>query len=180
MKLPVFSADDFLAAFQRLLPRGRIWPREPDAIQTQTLSTLMPLWERLAARDNNLVVDGFPATANEVLPDWEKATGLPDPCLGASPTLAQRQAQLVARIGMAGGASIPDMTAFAAALGYTITVTEFAAARFGRSRFGDPMFDERWAYVWNVTCDPAAVTLLSCELNRIRAAHTTLLFNFSE
>ena len=193
-----YSAADLFGLFQKLLPRGRAWPRDPDAVQTQALAPLMPSYARLLARDNNLVRDSFPATTVELLPEWELSLGLPDPCSGEDPTIASRQAHVVARFSYSGGQSVPYFVGYAAALGFEIEVEEFIPARYGIARYGTPYYGRDWAYVWRVhapaiTVTPArygearwtdpynlwASTVLPCELNRIKPAHTVLLFSYS-
>lgn len=192
-----YSADDFLAAFQGLLPTGPVWPRDPDAVQTQALAALMPTWARLAARDENLLVDAFPQTTVELLPEWEASLGLPDPCAGESPLLSDRRNQVVARFAGNGGQSEAYFISFAAALGYAITITQFRPRRFG-DRFGTPMRGAAWAYAWQVNAATKPVTyrqfgsslfgepystfgstVLQCELDRIKPAHTVLIFSYS-
>ncbi|WP_338085472.1 putative phage tail protein [Gluconacetobacter entanii] len=93
-----YSAADFLAAFQRHLPTGPIWPREAGSNQATALGCLMPTLERLAQRDENLLIDAFPATTVELLPEWQASLGLPDACAGTDPTIEQQRAQVVARL----------------------------------------------------------------------------------
>lgn len=191
------SEADLLAGLQRLMPMGRIWPREPDAVQTQVLATWVPAYARLYARDNHLLVDSFPATAVELLPEWEATLGLPDPCAGPAPTIVQRQAQVVARLTARGGQSVPYFTAYAAQLGFPVTITEFVPARYGRPNYGKPRYGRDWAHVWRVTAPAVAVTparygahragepyaswgskVLECELGEIKPAHTILQFAY--
>ncbi|WP_197520275.1 putative phage tail protein, partial [Paraburkholderia tropica] len=54
-------------------------------------------YERSTSRANYLLIDSFPPTAYELLPEWESTLGLPDPCAGEAPTIPQRQAQVLAR-----------------------------------------------------------------------------------
>ena len=197
MPLIDFSAADLFGVLQKLLPRGRVWPRDAGAVQTQALATLTPAYARLLARDNTLVRDAFPATTVELLPEWEATLGLPDPCAGEDPTVEIRQAHVKARFVYSGGQSVPYFVGYAAALGYPITVTEFAPMRFGQP-FGQPMYGVAWAYAWQVNAptfvvrdftfgqgsfgDPFATwgnTVLQCELNRLKPAHTVLLYNYS-
>ena len=193
-----FSSSDFLSAFQALLPRGAVWPREPEAVQTQALAALMPTWSRLAERDENLLVDAFPATTDELLPEWEASLGLPDPCAGESPTIQQRQAQVLARFAGAGGQSIAYLTSFAAQLGFAITIQQFAPARAGLLRAGQPAYGTAWAFAWQVTTAGTTTVrfragasaageplgswesaVLQCELQRLGPAHTTVIFAYS-
>jgi uncharacterized protein YmfQ (DUF2313 family) len=198
MLAPNLTAADFLLALQALMPRGRVWPRDSDAVQTRTLSGCAPTFVRLTSRANQLLVDGFPATAYELLPDWEASLGLPDPCAGASPTVPQRQAQVTARFTNSGGQSIEYLTAYAASLGYTVVITQFAPARVGQSRVGQPLCGVDWAFACLITAplntivrarvgvsaagEPLAAwgnAVLECELRAIRPAHTIPIFAYA-
>src|SRR5690349_19184852 len=159
MLAPNYKAADFLKALQGLMPRGRVWPRDPDAVQTQVLSGLAPSYERSTARANYLLVDAFPATTYELLPEWESTLGLPDPCAGVAPTIAQRQAQVLARFVGVGGPSIASLAAFAANLGYTVTITQFVEARAGQMRAGDPCNGTAWSFAWQVNAPLNTVTI---------------------
>ncbi len=197
MPLIDYGPAELFGLMQRLLPRGRIWPRDADTVQSRTLTTLAPTYARLLGRDNNLVRDAFPGTTVELLPEWEASLGLPDPCSGLDPTIELRQARVFARFAYSGGQSIPYFVAYAAQIGFAISVQEYAPARFGRAQFGTPFYGPGWAYVWRVTApaitqtparfgsgrfgDPYVAwqtTSLACELNRIKPAHTVLLFSY--
>lgn len=197
MPIPAWSPADFLSAFLKLLPRGRPWATASDATMPQALATLMPTYSRLAARDANLLVDAFPATTDELLPEWQYSLGLPDPCAGPSPGLQQSRAQVVARLAVGGGQSIPYFITFAANLGYAITITPFTPFRAGVGRAGGAIMGDDWAYAWQVNAPNITVTyfraglsavgeplatlgnaVLQCEIRRLAPAHTTVLFNF--
>lgn len=198
MRAPAYTADDYLAALQALMPRGRVWPRDPDAVQTDFLSGLAPSCERVSDRANQLLVDGFPETTNELLTEWEQSLGLPDPCAGASPTLQARRAQVVARFAGGGGQSVPYIISYAANLGYTITITQFVPARVGLLHAGDPLNGPDWAFAWRVNASTYTLlpfragisaageplsfngnAVLECELKAIAPAHTTVFFKYS-
>jgi len=198
MPAPNYSAADFTGALQALLPRGRVWPRDRDATQTKAISGLTPTYERQTARANQLLVDGFPATTHELLPEWESALGLPDPCAGIAPTLQLRRAQVVTRFAGSGGQSIPYIVAYAASLGFAITVTQFSPARVGVLRAGDPINGQAWAFAWRVNAPlqtaydfrvgistagealtTVANTVLECELREISPAHSTPFFAYT-
>ncbi|MCA8264789.1 MULTISPECIES: YmfQ family protein [Burkholderia cepacia complex] len=198
MLAPNFTAADFLKALQGLMPRGRVWPRATDAVQTKVLSGLAPSYERQTARANYLLVDAFPATAYELLPEWEETLGLPDPCAGPAPTIPQRQSQVVARFVGNGGPSIAELIQFAANLGYTVTITQFVEARAGQLKAGDPCCGTDWSFAWQVNAPLNTVVfalagamaagdalaswgnaVLECELRAIAPAHTILIFAYS-
>jgi len=198
MLAPNYTAADFLKALQGLMPRGRVWPRDPDAIQTQVLSGLAPSYARGTARANYLLVDAFPATTYELLPEWESTLGLPDPCAGVAPTIPLRQAQVLARFVGVGGPTIASLTAFAANLGYTVTINQFVEARAGQMRAGDPCCGTAWSYAWQVNAPLNSITVaragamaagdalaswgnavLECELKAVMPAHTIPIFSYS-
>lgn len=198
MAVPIYRAEDYLAALQALMPRGRVWPRDADAVQTKTLAGLAPSYVRNNQRAATLLVEALPSTTYELLPEWEATLGLPDPCAGPSPTIEGRRAQVVARFAGSGGQSIPYFVSFAANLGYTITISEFIPARAGILRAGQPLNGAAWAYAWRVHSslntvrharagafsagEPLASwgnAVLECELKAIAPAHTVLLFSYS-
>ncbi|OTP79500.1 YmfQ family protein [Caballeronia sordidicola] len=198
MLAPFYKAADFLAAMQALLPRGRVWPRDSDAVQTKVFSGLAPCYERQTARANYLLVDAFPKTAVELLPEWEETLGLPDPCAGVAPTVTARQAQVVARFSGIGGQTPAYYISYAALLGYTITITQYAPARVGQSRVGQPLNGFAWAFAWKINAplntivrstvgvsrvgDPLASwgnAVLQCEVSEIIPAHTIPIFAYS-
>ncbi|MFC0407908.1 YmfQ family protein [Roseomonas elaeocarpi] len=193
------SASHLLTIFQKLLPRGAVWPRDPTAGQTRALGTLMPTYARLLTRDNNLLVDAFPSTTYELLPEWESSLGLPDSCIGDTPSTQQRVARVVARLTATGGQSRAYFIAQAAALGYAVTITEFKVARAGLSRVGDRLNGEAWGHAWRITAPAQTVTYaragraaagdalaawgnaaLVCTMSRIRPAHTVLQIAYGD
>lgn len=197
MAAPVLLAQNFLNAIQSLLPRGLVWPRDQQAVQTQTLMGLAPTYERNTSRANYLLVDAFPGTTYELLPEWESTLGLPDPCADGSPSVQQRRAQVVARLANSGGASAAYFIQFAANLGYSVSVESYTPARAGQARCGDADYSEAWAHAWAIDLPLSTVTyaqanrsaagdplaswgnaVIQCEMNAIKPAHTVLLFNY--
>lgn len=196
MGAPLFTDDDFVAGFQNLLPTGPVWPRDADAVQTQTIRPLIKGYTRNTARAVNLLSDAFPVEPVELLPEWESTLGLPDPCAGTSPTIQQRQQQVAARFIASGGQSVAYFVQVAAALGYEITITQFAPLKVGQV-VGTPLYGAAWAFAWQVNAptftierflvgrdavgEPLAQwgnTVLQCELQRLAPAHTTLIFSY--
>lgn len=199
MAAPQYSADDYRQAFQFLLPRGRAWPRESDAVQTALADGLTRSYERQNADANYLLFDAFPATSAALLTEWEETLGLPDSCYRSSvSTVSDRQGQVVAKFAYAGGQTPQYFIDVAAKLGYSVTITQYTPARAGITRAGMPAYSSAWAFAWTVNGptisvqyaragsaragDPLAVwgnSLLLCKLAQIAPAHTILLFNLS-
>lgn len=192
-----YAAWDFLAQFQRLLPRGRVWQRGWGLPQAEALLTLMPAWVRLHGRANDLIADAFPCSTLELLPEWEASLGLPDECIGELDTLQQRQSAVCAKFTARGGQSVDYFIALAAAAGYDITIQQFAPFRASINRAGDPLYSEDWAYAWRISAplatmvyftaghsvagDPLAAwgnATLTCLIERYAPAHTHIIWDF--
>lgn len=199
MPPPVFSATDYLWQTQRLLPRGRVWSRGWGTIAAQYLLTLMPSWVRLNARAANLVTDAFPCAPLELLPEWEASLGLPGLCTGPLPTLQQRQLAVCSKFTVRGGQSVHYFQGLAATLGYPIRIQQFAPFRCGRNRCSQPLFSEKWAYVWRVLGPPVTTVyfragrstageplrtwgneLLECAFEFAKPAHTHIIFAYEQ
>lgn len=140
-----------------------------------------------------------PRTCSMTLPDWERVYGLPESCIaqaGISQSIAARRAALVAKVNMRGGQSRAFFIALAAALGYSITITEWAPQTTEHdSEY--PVTDEPYRFIWQVnsslynlreltTEDDTEMataewgnTLLQCVINRYKPAHTYVIFAYS-
>jgi uncharacterized protein YmfQ (DUF2313 family) len=197
--LPERSAADYLAALKALLPTGAVWPRDAGSSPVRVLQGVATSVARLRARADALLVDAYPSTTYELLPEWEATLGLPDPCAGGSPSLPQRQQQVAAQLTAQGGQSVAYFIGQAKALGFEISITQFAVARIGAARIGEPVNGEAWAHAWRVVAPAQTVTLarigasgigdplaswgnavLTCALSRLRPAHTVLQIGYGE
>ena len=186
-------ADRLLA----LLPSGRVWPREPGAVIPQAAAGMAPSFARLDARAAALLQDAPAGDLVELLPEWEATLGLPDPCAGEQPTIELRQRSVRAQIAARGGQSIPYFVALALALGFAVTVDEFAPARADVLAADDPVYGPDWADTWRITLpalsleefaadesyadDPLASwgsKTAECTLGRYAPGHTILQFAY--
>jgi uncharacterized protein YmfQ (DUF2313 family) len=133
------SGDDYTQAFLSLLPQGQAWPRDPGSTLARGCDGLMQYWGFVDSRAGDLLETESDARATfELLPDWERAWGLPDPCLTHPPTaLNERRVALVTKMTMLGGQSRPFFVSVAKAFGYDIHITEYAPYMTGVSRCGD-------------------------------------------
>lgn len=194
---PPFGNADYQAAMLALMPRGIIWPRGPQSVQSETLAALAPSYTRSTAAALQVLVDASPATTQNLLPEWEESLGLPDPCTPASPTLEQRQANVRAKFAARGSMSVSYFITLAATLGFDITITEFTDYTIGEA-VGLPMYGPAWAYAWQVSSpqiqtfyfeagssavgDPLAtfdVGELVCQFLRYKPAETIVFFSFT-
>ncbi|RKP50505.1 YmfQ family protein [Trinickia fusca] len=197
MAAPNYQTSDFVDTLQALMPRGLAWPRDSSSVMTQVVEGLAPTWTRHTQANNYLLVDAFPATSVDLLPEWEAALNLPDPCAGASPTLQGRQNQVVTRLVNSGGQSAPYYIGYAGTLGYNVTVTEFTPFRVGQQAMGAQLGTQDWAYAWQLNAPPVTITyfsighacmgqalaswgnaVLECELREVQPAHTILNFAY--
>lgn len=193
------TAAEYLANLQALLPQGFAWPRQADAALTKLLLAWADELARIDGRAADLVEEADPRTTAELLADWERVAGLPDPCveaLAGTQTTAQRRAALVAKLTTIGGQSAAYYIALAASLGYTISVTEFDLHDV-EDNVEHPLYGTPWQFAWQVNAaednigrlavtdtveDPLAWwgnELLECVIERLKPAHTHVLFAYT-
>lgn len=187
MAAPQYSSDDFLRALQALMPPGRVWPRDPNAVQTKVLAGIAQVYATQTARANNLLVDAFPATTQELLPEWEATLGLPSLAAGPSPSIQARQTLVMARLVGSLGVSVAGLTQYAAQLGYNITIAQVVPPfRCGMNRCGQPLGGLEHMFAIQVTATANASmpfgaygpAVLQDELTRILAPTTVLILTF--
>ena len=131
--------DEYQFALSALLPKGIAWPRWPTTVQQAVIRGLAGIWGFVDSRAADLLErESDPRQTVEMLDSWEKAWGLPDPCLeGAEQTIGQRQQALVMRMTLLGAQSRVFFIGVAAQLGYTVTITEYRPFMVGIDRCGD-------------------------------------------
>jgi uncharacterized protein YmfQ (DUF2313 family) len=194
---PAFGDADYQQAMLRLLPRGRVWRGDSASNLSATLLALAPTYTRSMAAAAQVLIDADPATTENLLAEWEASLGLPDPCTVSSPSIEQRQAAVRAKFGARGALTKDYFIALAAALGFSVTITEFSPASVGRP-CGLPLCGAAWAFAWEVSA-PEITTFYSavghsavgdpltsydagelvCRITRDAPAETTVFFVFS-
>lgn len=126
------DASSYAHALLALLPLGEVWTRSPDAVIVRVLTALAGVVGRWAARVGHfLVTEAFPPTAIDLLSDWERVLGLPEPCLPETDdTIAERQAKVTEKLRRRPGQQDPSyFIELAAKIGYAITITEYIPAQ---------------------------------------------------
>lgn len=148
---------------------------------------------------DQLLLEMDPRTATVTLSDWERVYGLPDACTastGIAQSIAERRGALVGLVNLIGGQSRAFYIALAAALGYTVTITELVP-QVTEHDSEYPVQDEQYQFVWIVngvlfslldltTEDDTEMatlvwgnSLLECRINRFKPAHTHVIFAYS-
>lgn len=198
-----WTASDFAQVIVEELPTGSAWPRDPEGDLMNWVSGCAQIWGDVAAAAASLlVVESDPRYTFQMLPDWERAFGLPDPCVPRTLTVPERRQALVNRLTTLGGQSRQFFIDTAAALGYTITICEFRPFQFGLSSFGGfrgKLFLPSAQFYWKVTVTGPRLTRFSfgsssfgrdsfleivravdlqCVFSRWKPAHTICLFNY--
>ncbi len=197
------TATEYAQAIAGELPTGTAWSRDPDGDLMHWVEGCAEIWGDVsAAAALLLIVESDPSKTVGLLPDWEAALGLPDPCVPQLLTLPERQTALVNKLTTQGGQSREFFIGVAAALGYTITIRECSTFQFGLSSFGGPRgrFQLPSArYCWTVRvagpratrfqfgrssfgrdsfCEIVHAEDLECVIRRWKPAHTTVLFDY--
>lgn len=179
---PAFAQADYQQVLIGLLPRGRIWPRFLAALQAIVMGAIAFTFVRVSQAAGALIADVFPATAGDMLTEWESSLGLPDPCAGPAPTIAARRLQVVQKLINPGGQSVPYFIQLAATLGYTITIDEFTGANAFLWRVNCPQVQQLYSYAGQSFAGEYLVTggaaVLECVLNELKPGHTTLEFAY--
>jgi uncharacterized protein YmfQ (DUF2313 family) len=103
-----------------------------------TCDGLCEYWGFVDSRAADLLEqESDPRRTIELLPDWERNWGLPDPCYTAPQTIGERQTALVQRMTLMGSQSRQFYIDFSARLGYHISITEYRPFMVGLDRCGD-------------------------------------------
>jgi uncharacterized protein YmfQ (DUF2313 family) len=133
------SGSDYTEAFLSLLPQGQAWPKHaPGSAMVEGLTGLCDYWGFVDSRAADLLErESDPRLTIELLPDWERNWGLPDPCYKEPLTIGERQLALVMRMTMEGAQSREFFIGVAAQIGYAITITEYRTFVVGLDRCGD-------------------------------------------
>ncbi|MCJ2067743.1 DUF2313 domain-containing protein [Methylobacterium sp. J-030] len=197
------SGDDYAEGLGNLLPTGAAWDRDPNGALGLLISALGQVWGDVDTQALGLLqIETDPRFTLQLLGDWERAFGLPDPCIPVVQTLPERRAALVQKMTLHGGQSRAFFIGIAAALGYAITITEYVPFQFGLSSFGGShgrFNPPNFRFVWSVSISGQRLTRfqfgassfgrdpfldirraedLECILQRLKPAHSMLFFSY--
>lgn len=152
-----------------------------DGVQTQSTQVLAAAYAPAAGGDITL---------------WERLLGINPP---QPDNYARRVADVLAKLNETGGLSIPYFIRLAAAVGYTITISEPQPFRAGVNRVGDRLAREDIMWVWWVDVAAQSQTVwrfragsgtagsrlsqysdavIESLFNRLKPAHTAIRFTY--
>lgn len=163
-------ADRYLSQLLALLPVGPAWPRDPGTVRHGQLGAIAEGLARVEQRGGDLLTEADPRTTLEMLADWERVAGLPDPCsAGIATTLQERRAAVIARLVATGGQSLAYFQGLAEALGYRVRIREYRPFVCGKSRLGRDALNggHEVRHVWRVGVIGPRVTWFRCGASRL-------------
>lgn len=172
------DAEAYARQLKQLLPPGRLWRLDTGSVLSALLVAIGQTLARVEARAVDLLAEWDPRTADETLPDWERALGLPEDGQVLAPSVEGREAAAVRKYLAQGGATAAYFIGIAQRLGFTVTI------------------DEPALHTWRMTVHAAATTTsdfrigsrigdrisgrsnveLERVINRLKPAHTLCLF----
>lgn len=192
----------YLEQFKALMPPGEAWRTETGSALSALLSVFAAEFAKIDARALDLLNEADPRSTLELLTEWEKAVGLPDPCIGTPTNLNERRALVHQRLTSRGGQSVAFFSEIAEKLGYDIRIDEHRPFTCGLSECGgtDQCGEPEIRFWWHVAVlgakvvwfecgvsicpDPMAKLEIGAELicifTRLKPAHTHLTFGVEE
>lgn len=191
------TKQDYLLQLQALLPQGPAWSRAADALITKLLDAFAAEYANVGLRLDALINEADPRTTSELLPDWERVAGLPDPCVTADQTVEQRRAALVSKLTLLGGQSRAYYIAIAEGLGYPgATIDEYRPMNCN-DNCNDALYSQADRFAWQINlpsdggifvancnspCDSPLQAwgdeAIECRISRYKPAHTTVIFAY--
>ena len=161
------DVEAWLHALQQVMPRGKAWPRERQAILTRFLRALARRLNRTEVSAGLLLEEMRPESAFQLLTDWEAYLGLPE-CNLAPGSLEERRRAAFEKHHRKGGLATWQIEAVARALGVTVTVHSILPHHCMRDCMY-PLYPGRYRWLLQVNMS-AANPALECVLSRYRLA----------
>lgn len=192
------DSSNYKQMVELLLPPGAAWNPEQGSTLGNFILSLADEMARFDARALDLLTETDTRTTSELIDEWERVLGLPEICISGEQSLAERRVAATAKLIAQGGQSRQYYIDVAAALGFAITITEFQEKYFQveTSNVEEPLA-EGWIYHWRINAPDETIydfsvdedgvetglrywgnELLECVMNRIKPAHTQLLFAY--
>jgi uncharacterized protein YmfQ (DUF2313 family) len=159
MLRPLRDATAYATELLGHLPSSEIasiWPRALTGVWGNLLTALGGEPARIDINARKLLDEMDPRTTVDMMPDWETAYGLPDPCTAPPTTIGDRRARLLTLVTMKGSLTPKFLTAMAYNIGIDVLVRTFAPARMGMTAMGGTLANTPWAFATRVYAPPVS------------------------
>lgn len=149
--MPPYDANAYARQLGMLAPPGSAVVPDPELGFGRLALGWAEEFARIDRRAHDLLDEADPRTAFEMIGDWERVLGLPDPCTAGATTLSARQVIAWRKLAYQAGQTPAFYIALAASVGFEVEIHEF-----------DPDVDDhdgaltalitdgRWRFVWRV------------------------------
>jgi uncharacterized protein YmfQ (DUF2313 family) len=113
------------AALEKHLPLGVAWQafRTPGANAYKLWGAFADAYEDAWRVICRVATELDPRTTIDLLPEWERSLGLPDPCFPPAETIEQRRARILFRLTKKRWSSVQDWKDLAALFGLVVRIT---------------------------------------------------------
>lgn len=153
------KTETYKAVLSALFPPGKAWPVTFRTMLGKLVHGFAPELARVEAKADTLMNEADPRTTSDMLTDWERVCGLPDPCAGVvDQPVPIRRSDVVAVLSSTGGQSKAFLQQLCNAQGFLVTLLEFHEAKAGRLRAGDRLTNGDWMFTFRVVADETAIT----------------------
>lgn len=191
------SSEQWTNSLLSQLPRGDIWSREEGSVLHHYAAGYAPRLARVEENADGLLLEMRPETTQQLLSEWETYLELPECVSDESLTFVERRNALISKYHRKGGLQVWNIEAFAAELGFDITVDEIWPHHCLRDCLY-PIWPERYRHVLRVTVHNISdfymtcldncltplvstiVTELECALNKFKMAGKYYEFIYEE
>jgi uncharacterized protein YmfQ (DUF2313 family) len=189
------SAEAYTQAQHALLPPGLFQALGPNFLKLLDVRSEMLV--RVHLRGDDLLREMDPRSAYELLPDYERVFGLPDPCAPEALSIADRRGAVIAKYTDAGLQTPAFFIQQAEAMGYAGAALEEFELCTCESDCEDTLYSQPWLHTFmlHLPADPPALgatcegscedflgappnTVIECLINRLKPEHTTALFHY--
>ena len=127
----------YLEQIKALHPRGVAHVIPPDSTREKVWLAIAAILASVEDRATDLEAESWPGATLELLPDWERVTGLPSDCSAEFGSTDKRRSAILATLAGGVGTSLAELMAFAAKLGFTVRIVEHRPFEVGISTVGD-------------------------------------------
>lgn len=191
MVLTTASIDDYRQVLYALMPPGPAFS-ESDLL----LDGLAAEFARCHNRILDLITESDPRTTTELIDEWEKDVGLPDPCddiFSIDRPLSERRRILCTKLLTQGNQSVPYYQKIAKELGYEVEIHGYSEHTV-ESRVDDSINGPDWVFAFAIIASEETIRdasveddvdtplrwwgnrRLECKINSIKQSHTIPVF----